>query len=829
MPEKLRNTGIDIIGDVPWGTHFCQFYETKQDLIDILVPYFKAGLENNEYCMWVAAEPLTHKEAMQALRQSLPDLDKYLEKGQIEIIPHTEWYLKGGSFEANRVLNGWVDRLNGALSRGFDGLRLTGNTFFLEKSAWDSFADYEATVNDIIGNYKIVALCSYSLEKCNAVELIDVVRNHQFALIKREGKWEQIESDAYRKTTDALRETNKSLQSLLESISDGFFTLEEGLVVTYFNKTAEKLLGRRAEEIVGRNLFEAFPEAKGSVFEDNYSRALKERQPLSFESYFGVKPYENWYSIRAYPNEKGISVFFQITTEQKKAEQALRESEEKYRTLFNSMTEGFTLCRVVYDSAGKPYDFLVLDANPAAEIANGVRREDFVGKTWRELWPGAEQYWWEICDKVVLHGEQVRSQNYASLHDRWYDVHHFSPGKDLMATIFTDITERKKAEDVISERETELAAILSNVPILTLVVDAERRVLKVNTAATNFAARRAEEMLGMRAGEALGCLHATDDPLGCGFGPSCQTCEMRLYMLDTIENGKSHFQVECRRPFQREGKMEEVSFLLSTVLLDTQKKQLLVCIEDITGIKRAENEIEELNQALRQRAAELEASNKELEAFAYSVSHDLRAPLRSMAGFSEALLEDYGSQLDEQGKQYLTWIRESGELMGQLVDDLLQLSRMTRAEMHREAVDLSTLAKSVLAGLKQREPERRVECTIAPQLTCEGDSRLLGLVLENLIGNAWKFTGKTSSPRIEIGATERNGETVYFVRDNGAGFDMAYANKLFLPFQRLHKASEFPGTGIGLATVERLIRRHGGRIWPEAEVGKGATFYFTLR
>ena len=194
MDENLRHSGIDIIDDVPWGTHFCQFYEGKEDLIDILVPYFKTGLENNEFCMWVTSQPLEVKEAKEALRKTVPDIDVYIEKGQLEIIPYSHWYVKDGTFDSDRVLNGWVEKLKKALANGYDGLRLTGNTFWLEKEDWNDFVDYEKKVDNVIGNYQMIALCTYNLDRCNATEIIDVVVNHQFALIKKKGKWEQIES-----------------------------------------------------------------------------------------------------------------------------------------------------------------------------------------------------------------------------------------------------------------------------------------------------------------------------------------------------------------------------------------------------------------------------------------------------------------------------------------------------------------------------------------------------------------------------------------------------------------------------------------------------------
>ncbi|MDP2931651.1 MAG: MEDS domain-containing protein [Chloroflexota bacterium] len=709
MQEKLRKTGIDVIGDVPWGSHFCQFYQSKADLLDILVPYFQAGLENGEAGMWVTSAPLTVADAKRALKRAVPDLPKYLAEGRMEIVPYTDWCMKDGYFDLDRVLNGWAEKLNQALARGFEGLRVTGNTAWLERKDWDNFAEYEAAINGVIGKYRLLALCTYWLDRCTATDVMDVIRNHEFALICKEGKWELIENAVY-----------------------------------------------------------------------------------------------------------------------KRAKQGLLESEQKFRSLYFTMSEGVCLHEIIYDESGKAVDYRILDVNPAYESITGLKRERVIGRKASELYGTGEPPYLEIYAGVASARKPVSFETYFPPMQKHFNISVFSPEQGKFATVFSDITERKQAEQALRENEEELSTILAGVPLLMLVVDSERHVLNANAAAVKFVGRGLKGMVGARAGEALRCLHSLDDPRGCGFGSACQNCKTRLTLLDTFETGSNHYQVEWHLPLSRNGKPEEVTFLLSTVLLNTSRKQVLLCIEDITERKRAEEEVKLLNESLRQRTMELEAINRELEAFGYSVSHDLRAPLRSMAGFSHALVEDYSDKLDERGKDFLRRIQASSHLMAQLIDDLLGLSRVTRSEIRWETVNISKLAQTVADDMKRNEPERQVEVNIAPGLQCYGDGYLLRLVFDNLIGNAWKFTGKRSSAKIEFGARQENGQTVYFVRDNGAGFDMAYADKLFKPFQRLHTSSQFVGSGIGLATVQRIVNRLGGRVWAESKLDQGATFYFTL-
>jgi light-regulated signal transduction histidine kinase (bacteriophytochrome) len=288
---------------------------------------------------------------------------------------------------------------------------------------------------------------------------------------------------------------------------------------------------------------------------------------------------------------------------------------------------------------------------------------------------------------------------------------------------------------------------------------------------------------------------------------------------------------QCAAPRQWQPiEIEFVTHIANHLGVALQHAELLAQLRaEIAERQQAEQRVQALNQGLRQAVLELKAVNNELEAFSYSVSHDLRAPLRSIDGFSQALLEDYGGQLDPPGQDFISRIRAATQRMGNLIDDLLTLSRVTRSSIKMESVNLSQLARRIATDLQEGCPERRVEFELAPDLWVYGDAHLLQVVLENFMNNAWKFTAKQPQPIVTVGKIHSDdGSSIYFVRDNGAGFDMAYVDKLFSPFQRLHRMQDFQGNGIGLATVQRIIHRHGGRVWAEGVIDRGATFYFTL-
>jgi PAS domain S-box-containing protein len=401
---------------------------------------------------------------------------------------------------------------------------------------------------------------------------------------------------------------------------------------------------------------------------------------------------------------------------------------------------------------------------------------------------------------------------------------------EYLYSFVTDITERRRAaqaeearQEALLARQAEEAQRLISAynrslleasldPLVT--IDAAGKITDVNAATEKV----------------TGC--ARQDLIGTDFSSYFTEPEKARagYQQVFREGAVQDYALEIRH---RDGHHTPVLYNAS-VYRDAEgaTRGVFAAARDITERRRVEEELHRLNEELElrvaARTADLAASNKELEAFAYSVSHDLRGPLRAMDGFSQALLEDYADKLDAAGQDHLRRVRVASQRMGDLIDGLLGLSRTTRSEMHRTAVDLSALAEGVALELRKTEPARNVNFVIVLRLRVSADANLLRIVLENLLGNAWKFTSKHPQTRIEVGALQRDGETVYFVRDDGAGFDMAYVNNLFGVFRRLHSMTEFEGTGVGLATVQRIVHRHGGQVWAEGQVEQGATFYFTL-
>jgi len=611
---------------------------------------------------------------------------------------------------------------------------------------------------------------------------------------------------ARKRAEELLQHNSRLLTNILESISDAFFALDPNLVVTYFNSAAARLLNKKAEEVVGQQLFDAFPEARGSIFEENYTRALREKVPLTFEAYFPVKPYENWYDVRVYPQENGISVYFQVTTERKRAEEDLQKSNAFNQSIIDSSND----CIKILNMDGRlqymnPPGQRLLEINDFNKYFN-VPYENF--------WKGSDHTRViDVIEKAKL-GQSGSFQGYcptAGGTPKWWDVS-ISPilgadGKpDRLLAISRDITERRNAEEALRESEERYKSLVEQAVDGIFLSDAQGRYIDVNTSGARMLGYTREELFRLSITDVISPadMARMSAQMSALAGGSVVTNELQFHRKDG-----SAFPGEVVGRKMPDG-------------------CLLGILRDITERKRVEEELLNMSSDLAARNRELESLNRELDAYTYSVSHDLRAPLRSVTGFAKMVIEDYSDKLDAQGKDYLFRIFNGSEKMNRLINDLLRLSRVSRQDIVRGGVDLSAVAAVLVKELREADPERKVQVEIKDGLTVSADHDLMKIALENLIANAWKFTSKNAEARIEIGSTEKDGKTIYHIKDNGAGFDPAYADGMFAPFRRLHTDKEFEGTGIGLAIVERIINKHGGKVWAEGQVGKGATVFFTL-
>jgi PAS domain S-box-containing protein len=612
-----------------------------------------------------------------------------------------------------------------------------------------------------------------------------------------------------KRTEDTLKQTQFCMDSATDAIS---WIGEDGRFI-YVNDTMCRSLGYSESELFSISIFDIDPNLISGNCPDFYT--LKQHGFLKFETCHRRKngsifPVE---IVANYVNFKGLEYaccFARDITERKQTEQALQQTTEQLRTVLDAVPGS-----VAWVSSNLRY----LGVNSYTAMIQGLKPEDYVEQP-LGFYECCNSKFTKFAREFFANSAQEATQELEDCVNGSQRTHlvvaqKYQQGK---AAVFIgiDITKRKQAEEERQNNYNLLQSIIEGTPDPIFVKDIQGRYVMVNTSSTQVIGLSATEIIGKDDSEIL---------------PTEIARPVLANDQQIMTTGKTEI-LEESVPIKG-----ELRTFLSTksVWRDAQGNiiGLIGVARDITNRKRTEQEIKELNRNLecrvQARTAELEAANKELEAFSYSVSHDLRAPLRGIDGFSQALLDRYSNQLDDKGKHYLQRIRAGTQRMGELIDDLLQLSRVTRSEMQPTQVDLSALAREIMAEIQQTESDRLVEIIIIPGLVAQGDQRLLRIALENLLNNAWKFTSSRIPSRIEFNVIlGEDAKPVYFVRDNGVGFNMAYANKLFGAFQRLHSPSEFPGTGIGLATVKRIITRHGGRVWAESEVEQGATFYFTL-
>ena len=585
-PSLKRKTGITIIGDVPWGTHLCQFYQTKDDLIDVLVPYFKAGLENNEFCMWITSEPLYVEEAKKALKSAIKNFDDYINKEQIEILDATEWYTKSGKFDADEVLSGWMEKEEGARKKGFDGLRLSGNTFWLEKKDWKDFTKYEEAINQVIGNYKMIAICSYSLDKCNASEIIDVVSNHQFALIKREGKWHRIEMTEQKKS----KQERERQSQILNQVQDGIIGTNHNFQITYWNKGAEQMFGFSEAESLGKNsqdlLHPSYAPGEREKIIDELNRQGKARSRIRIKHRNGTEIIADLNATRITDeneNVTGYVVTYRDITKQKHMEDAFKQQHEELQTIFDTVPAS-----IFY----KDKENRIIRVNQAFTKLMGLTKEELEGKSLFELYPKeqAEPYWEDDKDVITLGKQKLNIIESVDTKKglRWVQTHKI-PYRDNFGKIIgvvgftTDITERKQAEEQLREIRDYLENLLNyaNAPII--VWDTNSKITRFNHAFEHLTGYTSNEVIGKN----LDILFPEESK------------EKSLQKIKLTLGGEYWESVEI--PIQHKDGNIRIALWNSANIYDNQGKNLVATIAqgtDITERKKAEEQLRETRDYL---------------------------------------------------------------------------------------------------------------------------------------------------------------------------------------------------------------------------------------
>jgi PAS domain S-box-containing protein len=634
-----------------------------------------------------------------------------------------------------------------------------------------------------------------------------------------------------RKEAMALAER---LAAIVESSDDAIIGKDLQGVVTSWNSGAENIFGYTASEIIGQPIMRLIPPDRQPEEKEILNRVRRGENVRHFDTVRVKKdgqPIDISVTVSPIKDDQGriigASKVARDITEQRLAEKLLRDSIKEVTDLQAALDEHAIVA--ITNPQGK-----ITYVNDKFCAISRYSREELLGQDHRIINSGhhpkefIRDLWTTIAQGRVWHGELKNKAKDGTVY--WVDTTIVpflnDQGKPRQyIAIRADITERKKTEEDLRKSEAQLQTVVESLDQGVVVSDLKGQVLHFNQAALGIHGFASLDECRRHLYEFADIfeIHRMDGSL----------LPLEQWPLACILRGESlhDWELGLRR---KQSDWQRVLSYGGTLVHDASGQPLMavVTMNDITSRKQAEEKINELNATLErrvvERTAQLEAANKELEAFSYSVSHDLRAPLRAIDGFSQAVEEDYAPQLPEEGRRYLRTIRDGAQRMGSLIDDLLAFSRLSRLPLNKQPVNTQKLVNEVLEEINPRQTERQIDLRLGELPPCQGDPVLLKQVWVNLLSNAFKYTRKRDVAIIEVGCMREPGANVYFVRDNGTGFDMKYVDKLFGVFQRLHRAEEYEGTGVGLAIVQRVVHRHGGRVWAEAALDRGATFYFTL-
>ncbi len=698
----------------------------------------------------------------------------------------------------------------------------------------------------------------------------------------------EMQNDELRRTQQELEASREKYFDLYDLAPVGYFSINEKGIILEANLTAAALLGKERSDLVNRPFSRFIFMEDQDIYYLCHKQLVKTHSQQAGEMRMLRKdgaPFWARFDISigwGTDDTTGTRVVIVDISKRKQIEEALTESEKRYHLLFENMSEGSAYCKMLYDDKGTPIDFVYVAVNPAFGLLTGL--DNVVGKNVTEAIPGIKESHpelFEIYGRVALTGRPEKFEIEFRPLAAWLSISVYSTEKNYFVAVFDNITRRKRAEHRRA-LSAEILSILNDPPAMDAAIDCIVTAIRLAMGfdAVGIRLHRGNEFpyvaqegfskdflltentLAVRTEDGGVCfdkdgnislectcglvISGHTDPANQLFTPrgSFWTNESSILLdLPIAQDPRLHPRNRCiHEGFRsvaliplRAGKQIMGILQLNDCRTNQFTPELIAFFEDlgvIIGIalarKQAEEQIKALNETLKHRVAELDVANKELETFSYSVSHDLRAPLRHMTGFVKLLRQRLKDHPDEKTHYYADTISEASQKMSLLIDALLNFSHLGRAQMRKEKVNLNTLVSEVVREIQEQLENREVRWEIdeLPDVSC--DRALLGLVLTNLISNAVKYTGSRTQAEIKIGYKADRDDTIVFVKDNGAGFDMKHVDRLFGVFQRLHSQAEFEGTGIGLANVRQIISRHGGRTWAEGSVDQGATFYFSL-
>jgi PAS domain S-box-containing protein len=822
---SARKFGIELVGNINWGTHLCQFYETKQDLIDILVPYFVEGLRSNEFCMWVTSPPLEVGEAKSALKKAVPNLEEYLKKEQLEIISYANWYLLDGKFDSNRVLQGWVEKEQNALKKGFEGLRLSGNTLWIERPLWQSFVDYEEAVNVVIGEHKMMALCTYCLKNCSGTDVLDVVRNHIGTLVKQGDKWVLVEDVLQRrKTEEALRVSEQRWATTLASIGDAVIATDVLGEITFMNRKAEELTGWTKNECPQKpvkTVLNIFNEQTHVEVENPVYRVLKEGVVVGLANHTilrrkdGVEiPIDDSGAPIRDKNGTltGAVLVFRDITERKKSEEALSRINEELEERVQKRTQEVSSERQrLYNVLETlPAYVVLLDKDYRMPFANKVFRGLFGeshGRRCHDFLFGRDSECENCKTYKVLKTNKPQHWEWKGPNGCDYDVYDFPfvepDGSIQILEMGIDITERNRAEERIRTASLYARSLIeaSLDPLVT--INPEGKITDVNKATEIATGRSRAELISSDFSEYF----IEPEKAKSGY--------KRVFTEGLVKD----YPLAIRH---KNGKVTDVLYNATVYTNNAGEIQgVFAAARDITELKRAEKQAQEAARKLKdsERLATIGAT-------AGMVGHDIRNPLQAIISdlflAKSELTELPDNEKTQNVLESLAEIEENVDYINKIVADLQDYARPLNPRV------LETDIKSVFDGiLAKNVVPKNIRVDVAVEEKAEkimADPDYFKRIFSNLILNAFQAMPDGGKLTIRAYVDKQTDDILLTVTDTGVGIPEDVKPKLFTPMM----TTKSKGQGFGLAVVKRMTEGLGGTVTFESTEGKGTTFTVRL-